>query len=73
MYYSHDSLTIYNDEFANSAKKQSGHPVCGDTNPSQFVSSSKVMFFEFIADSYTNDRGFRIRFEKTGKFVCLFI
>ena len=74
-YFRHDSLTIYNGGLKTSPKIGS---FCGDTpnttnkgvgtNPSEFVSTSNQLYFVFKANSYSNDRGFRIRYEKTGKF-----
>ena len=60
-------MTLYNGLAKDENEIISG-PLCGDfPNPSQFVSTSNEIFLEFIADSYTTDRGFRIKYDVSGK------
>ena len=64
---SKDSLTIYKGGVKDPNEIISG-PLCGDfPNPSQFVSEGNEIFLEFLADSYTTDRGFRIKYDVSGK------
>ena len=64
---SKDSLTIYKGGVKDENEIISG-PLCGDfPNPSQFVSKSNEIFLEFLADSYTTDRGFRIKYNVSGE------
>ena len=64
---SKDSLTIYKGGVKDPNEIISG-PLCGDfPNPSQFVSEGNEIFLEFPADSYTTDRGFRIKYDVSGK------
>ena len=66
---SKDSLTLYNGKDKDAEIISS--PLCGDfPNPSQFVSTSNKIFLEFIADTYTTDRGFRIKYDVSGKLHC---
>ena len=59
-------MTLYNGKDKDAEIISS--PLCGDfPNPSQFVSTSNNIFLEFLADSYTTDRGFRIKYDVSGK------